>query len=259
MPKIIKEIIMTFHDVYLYIYRRGWRRHQVPTKESVDKLIETTTLLSEQNEKLMSELSSVSSVIEGIQFRIDDLEDLLPEFTEPDPETPDQDPLPEPEGLRWVKADQGEPITWCFDTDNSPFSGNQLEGELQSIFNKIETFSSIRFEQVDTPDCDIRTFFEEIDSDGGTLAFVFLPNQGDLIEACTPQCGDIHFDQDDVDNVDMVGVHDILAHEICHSCGLDHVTTEASIMNPIFTPSGSRVDLGEDAYVVREFQRRYPI
>ena len=207
-----------------------------------------------------TELEMLNAVIEDSQRISKEMDSFFgPIQVEPTPR-PEPESRPEPEGLRWIKVDRGEPITWCFDNENSPFSNSELERELQSIFNSISSVCSVNFQRVNTTDCDIRTGFEEVDGQSGTLAFVFLPSgQTDVIEACTPQCGDIHFDQDDAQNVNLVELHDILAHEAYHSLGLSHSTSEVSIMNPIFRSNPVRHDIESDEYVLRELRRRYPI
>ena len=247
---------MSFYKVWLYVVGTGWRRKNIPAMDSIDELKKSIDELVDFSKATTQEIDRIKDQIKEFDKRFAPIPPVVPD-------QPQQDPpraIPEPEGLRWIKVDRGEPITWCFDNENSPFSNSELERELQSIFNSISSVCSVNFQQVNTTDCDIRTGFEEVDGQSGTLAFVFLPSgQTDVIEACTPQCGDIHFDQDDAENVNLVELHDILAHEAYHSMGLDHVTSETSIMNPIFRSNPVRHDINSDEYVLRELRRRYPV
>ena len=183
-----------------------------------------------------------------------------PPVPEPEPEpepTPEPEPRPQPEGLRWQQVDKGEPVTWFFNRCDCirGLDDDDLYKEAASVLEKVEGVCGIRFKEVDSiREADLKFTFAEGDGAGGTLAFAVVPESGNEMSACGPECGTVSQDTADVPN--LITYHNVTLHEVIHAVGVPHLAT--GIMQAFYTPVPFRISLSGDE-AVTQLQRKYLI
>lgn len=146
-----------------------------------------------------------------------------------------------PEGLRWHKVDRGEPVTFSIDLTNAPNLGFDYLSAIQTAFSTYwPLHSKITFKLVPRGLGDIHIAWDAIDGQGGTLGFAYMPASGDRM-GIAEWAGDIIIDMNEfITRNDFIT---ILAHEIGHAIGIDHLIEPDNLMNAIF--AGYRAELGE--------------
>ena len=156
-----------------------------------------------------------------------------------------------PEGLRWHKADLGEPVLVRYNPADEPQDGRSI---WKRVFNHLSEVADIRFEWVDSsPDIDI--FNEPVDGRGGTLGFAYQPASGDKMAACGGPCGDIVIDPEDFKHSGAAGAYFTVAvHEGKHATGSDHILDRRSIMYPSYLGYRS----GMHAEDIIRYRKKYP-
>ena len=163
-----------------------------------------------------------------------------------------------PQGLRWQKADSGQPVTWNIDFSNYklPFPRPAFENMVLAQTKKIMSVCSIIL-QKSTNHPDIIISFQTVDGLGGTLGFAYTPSKGTSMAVSGPLSGDIVLDNAETD-MTLPNWAVIVRHELTHSCGVsEHDGGIADdLMDPYFNPNLS-YDFGP--YSLSELRKRYPV
>ena len=161
----------------------------------------------------------------------------------------------EPSGLRWTKNNLRYFIDW------RNFGQVRLGRALarQVIAKQTRKISGVC--ALDMRETRIRSSadfiiqFEEIDGEGGTLAFVPLPRNSEFVDVCRG-CGGVHYDLKDIDNATDFG--NVMLHELTHTAGIHHSDVRTSYMYPSYRPGTGEI-LVIDPWTLNEFLTRYPL
>ena len=158
-----------------------------------------------------------------------------------------------PAGVRWEKADRGEPVTWTVRRTGIPVAAgvnySQIREAYTRITGEISAASGIIFKELPDAIGDIHVSFKSIDGKGKILAQAYYPNNN---PACG-LCGDIRIDSAERWTFD--DFYSAAFHEFLHAIGIPHAPTSGgkNLMEPYFT--GLQV-LGP--WDLTELRSRYP-
>lgn len=153
-------------------------------------------------------------------------------------------------GLRWEKADSGQPVTWKYTDTNNPtgFSSTALRDEVERAVQKWTSVSGVLMTETTDANADIEVMWDTSgDGPGGILAFVFQPTVGTNMAACN--CGDVF--ADDAELWTQQDFHNVILHEIGHGIGLSHtndlsppVAAGFNVMDPLYAPGTPDLNFG---------------
>lgn len=174
----------------------------------------------------------------AIEQALRGIADVSTLITPPEPPAPVEPPECQcgiGEGLRWEKADRGEPVTWALQLGERQSMAALVLAAMGHGTAVWEDVCSIRFEQRsehDTPEPDIMVRFGELERDA--IAAAYMPRRGESMDASGrhPLCGDIVFNT-------LYQWHpqyhrNVTAHEIGHAIGHLHVDELDSLLYYLF-------------------------
>lgn len=196
------------------------------------------------------EAQPVEAIYNDLQRIFEENDIVEPEWESNHPVCPG---VPEAEGLRWKKVDDGEPVTYSFDyAKATDFQKLWLSPDIvAAIFNEWQSICSVTFKEVKYNKSkkqygDIHTDFDALP---GNILGVTLQPRGDgfMMEDGGMGSGDITIDNDrdwqqGVRSGDPAGWILMLTflHEVGHGIGLGHSNLVADVMYAILTARGQR-------------------